>query len=93
MRISIDTNWMYNCLDIAKNFINKHHKDQSLFFSDVRLDLFILEDSAKAYGHIKGTYPSFRIRIHPYLSCQTPENTRMVIIVLVHELLHTIHPN
>jgi len=92
-RISLVANWMHNCLDIAKGFINKHHKDQSLFFSDVSLDLFILEDFVKAYGHIEGTYPYFRIGIHPYLSCQTPENNRLVIIVLVHEMLHAVHPN
>ncbi len=92
-KISVVANWMYNCLDIAKGFINKHHRDQSLFFSEVSLNLFILDEDVKAYGRIKGAYPRFRIGIHPCLSCQTLENSRMVIIVLVHQLLHAVHPN
>ena len=83
---------MYDCLDIAKGFINKHHKDQS-FFSDINLDLFILEDFIKTYGHIEERYPNFRIGIHPSLSGHTPENIRMLIVILVHQLLHAVYPN
>ena len=64
-----------------------------MFFSDINLDLFILEDFIKTYGHIEGRYPNFRIGIHPSLSGHTPENIRMLIIILVHQLLHAVYPN
>jgi hypothetical protein len=84
---------MYGCLSIAKEIINKHHKNCSSFFSGIQIDLFIQRDKEHVLGYITGTLPHFKIGIHSLLSRQTAEHTRMVIIILVHELLHLIHTN
>ena len=83
--------WMYDCLSVAKDIINKHHKDESNFFSRSKFTLFIQTDREYAYGYIDGTDGDYKIGIHPSLSEFTSENKRMLVIVLVHELLHCIH--
>jgi len=92
-RSSGSPGWMYGCLSIAKEIINKHHKNCSSFFSEIQIDLFIQSYKEHVLGYITGTFPHFKIGIHSLLSEQTAEHTRMVIIVLVHELLHLIHTN
>lgn len=55
--------------------------------------IFIQTDKPNAYGYISlGTHPLYNIGIHKTLSQYDKRNERMVTIVLVHELLHAIHP-
>ncbi len=87
--------WMYDCLDEAKKIIIEHHKtlDPREFFEKCEFRIFIQTDKPDAYGYVKlGTHPLYNIGIHKILSQYDKKNIDMVTIVLVHELLHTIHP-
>ncbi len=87
--------WMYDCLDESKSIILKHHTtvDPKEFLEKCEFRIFIQTDKPDAYGYIKlGTHPLYNIGIHKILAEPTKENIRMVIIVIVHELLHAIHP-
>lgn len=87
--------WMYDCLDEAKKIINTHHNevDAREFLEKCEFRIFLQTDKPNAYGYIKiGTHPLYNIGIHTILSNYDRINERMVTIVLVHELLHTIHP-
>lgn len=75
----------------AQSIINKHHKDESNFFSSCNFRLFFQDHWKEVYGYIDGTYPEYGIGLHIALKQLTYENARMIIIVLVHELLHAIH--
>lgn len=87
--------WMYECLEEAKNIIlNYHSVDGKEFLSRYKFNLFIQTDKEHAYGYINlDNYPYFNIGIHKILTKDTPDNRRMVRVVLVHELLHVIHPD
>jgi hypothetical protein len=89
------SDWMYDCLNEAKDIINNyHHEDCGQFLSKCTFNLFIQTDKEYAYSYISlDSYPHFRIGIHEVLAKDTPDNRRMVRVVLVHELLHAIHPN
>lgn len=88
-KTSID--WMYDCLEIAKYIIKKHHHPESADFDSSQFVLFIARDQ-DAYGCMNlEDNNSYKIGIHYSLSAETPENTRMLVIVLVHQLLHLIH--
>ena len=91
VKSEIPLDWMYECLSIAEDIINMHHKDESDFFSKSKFTLFIQNNWEYAYGYMDGTGGNYRIGIHPSLSELTSENRRMLIIILVHELLHCIH--
>lgn len=87
--------WMYDCLDEAKKIINAHHTqvDANEFLEKCEFRLYLQTDRPDAYGYIKlGTHPLYNIGIHKTLSELNNINSRMVTIVLVHELLHAIHP-
>jgi len=86
-KISID--WMYDCLEVAKYIIKKHHSESADFDSS-QFVLFIAKDQ-DVYGCMNLEDNSFKIGIHYSLSAKTPENTRMMVIVLIHQLLHAIH--
>lgn len=88
--------WMCNCLNDAKMIINAYHKgyDCKEFLSKSQFELFIQLDKQYAYGYIGlGMHPYYPIGIHNALKEDTMENRRMLIVVLVHELLHAIHPD
>jgi len=88
--------WMYDCLDEAKKIINTYHThvDAKEFLDKCEFRLYLQTDKPDAYGYIKlGTHPMYNIGIHKTLSELNSVNARMITIVLVHELLHTIHPD
>ena len=88
--------WMYDCLDEARKIIITYHThvDAREFLEKCEFRIWIQTDKPNAYGYVKlGTHPMYNIGIHNVLKEPTKENIRMVTIVLVHELLHTIHPD
>lgn len=88
--------WMYDCLDESKKIILTWHTqvDAREFLEKCDFRIFIQTDKPDAYGYIKlGTHPLYNIGIHKTLAEPTKENIRMVTIILVHELLHAIHPD
>lgn len=88
--------WMCNCLNDAKMIINAYHKnyDCKEFLSKSQFELFIQLDKQYAYGYIGlGMHPYYPIGIHNTLKEDTMEIRRMLIVVLIHELLHAIHPD
>ncbi len=89
-----DPIWMYESLEAAKQIIKLFHKDGADFVNRCSFRLFFQTDKAHAYGYITlGMHPYYRIGIHQSLAEKTPQNQRMIVIVLVHELLHAIHPD
>ena len=87
--------WMCDCLNEAKTIINTYHIDFECneFLAKSTFELFIQTDKEYAFGYITlGRHPYYRIGIHKMLEDNTPENKRVIIIVLVHELLHALHP-
>jgi len=92
---SID--WMNESLEAAKAIITKFHALDGLddFFKATTYSLFIQTDKPNAYGYIrlaKGA-SNFPIGIHTALAERDPRNQRMIVVVLVHELLHALHPD
>ena len=89
--------WMYDCLDEAKSIINLYHTtvDAKKFLEKTEFRLWVQTDKPTAYGYIVDPHiprPFYNIAIHKALSALDQKNIRMVTIVLVHELLHAIHP-
>ena len=83
--------WMYDCLNKAKSILLEHHNSGEII-NEYSFSLFVQSDMPNAYGYIMlGAPPHFQIGIHQALSEDTERNRRMVTIVLVHELLHTIY--
>jgi len=87
--------WMCECLSDAKNIINTHHSFDCIeFFKNSSFILFLQLDKQYAYAYIGMTGgPVYHIGIHNALSDNNQQNQRMLTIVLVHELLHAIHPD
>lgn len=94
--------WMYDCLDVAKGILLEHHRhydgtencDLDKFFSESTFELFIQKDRPYAYAYINANNGTpYPIGINYNFVTQTAENERMLHIVLVHELLHAIHPD
>lgn len=89
--------WMYDCLEEAKDVIKKYHTfcncDPKSFFRTSTYDLYVQKDRENAYAYINLMQSSrhFPIGVHPSLSVQTSYNQRALVVVLVHELLHSIH--
>ena len=90
----VDLDWMCECLEEAKGVITEHHTafDPS-FFDTARFELFLQLDMQYAYAYIVTGGPVYPIGIHNSLKEPTRENRRMLVITLVHELLHAIHPD
>ena len=93
-----ESEWMNACLKEAKDIIKKFHHycdcDTEGFFGTTTYDLYIQNDSQNAYAYINIISGSthFPIGIHPVLAERSPYNERALVIVLVHELLHALHP-
>lgn len=87
--------WMCESLEKAKRIILKYHKyDTREFFERSSFRLHIQLDIQYAYGYINLTRgPVYYIGIHNSLKEDTERNKRMLVVVLVHELLHAIHPD
>jgi hypothetical protein len=90
--------WMENSLAAAKSVVKIHHRfcscDTGSFFRGTTYALFVQTDRPNAYAYIALASGSrhFPIGVHPVLAEQTPWNQRALVVVLVHELLHAIHP-
>lgn len=88
--------WMYECLKEAKVIVEKYDVEYpSGFLQNATFSLYIQNDKEHAYGYITLTDGSrhFPIGIHSALSEKNARNQRMVTVVLVHELLHAVHPD
>ena len=86
---------MCECLDDAKKILNAHHSnDCREFFKITKYRLFIQQlEMQYAFAHIQLTHPVYSIGVHNALKEKTEPNKRMLTIVLVHELLHALHPD
>jgi hypothetical protein len=95
---SSGVDWMSDSLATAKGIITRFHVycvcEPETFFRATTYDLFIQENRPNAYGYITTASGArhFPIGIHPILKEPTPYNQRALTVVLVHELLHAIHP-
>ena len=86
--------WMCECLDDAKKILNAHHADCREFFKISKFRLFIQQlEKQYAFAHIQLTHPVYQIGVHNALKENNVPNRRMLTIVLVHELLHALHPD
>jgi len=86
--------WMCECLDDAKKILNAHHANCRKFFKISKFRLFIQQlEKQYAFAHIQLTPPVYSIGVHNALKKKTLPNKRMLTIVLVHELLHALHPD
>ena len=87
--------WMCDSLEKAKSIILQHHQYDCLeFLTRAKFPLSLQLDKQYAYGYIHTVGGLFNpIGIHSSLKDNTPRNQRMLVVVLVHELLHAIHPD
>jgi molecular chaperone DnaK len=96
--VSNDNNaicWMCDCLNDAKQLIIQHHiHDAKEFFENTQYEISLQDVKQYAYAFIQlGLHPYYPIGVHVSLSENTPRNYRMLKVVLVHELLHALHPD
>ncbi len=98
--------WISDCLEDAKNLIVEYHDEKpddksfvdcANFFAHKTFDVK-LQNNGNASGDINlirglPSQPSYKIFVHDFLKEDTRDNRRMVTVVLVHQLLHAIHPS
>lgn len=98
--------WLSDCLHDAQNMIIEYHQekpdDKSFidcvkFFANKTFSVKI-QNNGNASGDINligdlPSQPSYKIYVHDVLGHDTRDNRRMVTVVLVHQLLHAIHPS
>jgi hypothetical protein len=104
---TIDTSyWLSDCLKDAQNAIVEFHDempddsnfaDCTKFFSSKSFSVKI-QNNGNASGDIDlirdlPSQPSYKICIHDVFQDDTRDNRRMVTIILIHQLLHAIHPS
>ncbi|MDE1838846.1 MAG: hypothetical protein KGH87_02895 [Thaumarchaeota archaeon] len=98
--------WLSDCLKDAQNMIIEHHRERpdDLNFRDCATFLagktfgVKIQNNGNASGDINligdlPSQPSYKICIHDMLDYDTRDNRRMVTIILIHQLLHAIHPS
>ena len=87
--------WMCDCLYKAIEIIKAHHHElDPPFFNYAKFELSLQLDMQYAYAYIQMTGgPVYPISIHNSLKEKTDENQRILVVVLVHEILHAIHPD
>lgn len=89
-----EMSWMCECLSAAKDILKQHHAFDPGFFDRSSFELFMQADMQYAYAYIHLTGgPVYQIGIHAAYSEDTRENRRSLVVTLVHELLHAIHPD
>jgi hypothetical protein len=98
--------WLSDCLEDAKKLIIEHHDEKPddknfvdcvNFFANKIFDVKI-QNNGNASGDINlirglPSQPSYKICIHDVLKEDTRDNRRMITVILVHQLLHAIHPS
>lgn len=89
--------WVCGCLSKAINIIKTHHNHPEYnqdFFNIARFEIFLQLDMQYAYAYIQLTGgPVYPIHIHNSLKENSVQNERILVVTLVHELLHAIHPD
>lgn len=92
-----DYGWVCNCLAKAIEIIKTHHNHPEYhpdFFKTARFEIFLQLDMQYAYAYIQLTGgPVYPIHIHNALKENSEQNNRILVVTLVHELLHAIHPD
>ena len=97
---STSEDWMQTCLEEAKNAITSFHSpfcncDSKMFFGSTSYELYIQNDRPNVYAYIQigGRSSHFPIGVHPVFTERTPYYERALVVVLIHELLHAVHPD
>ena len=87
--------WMGDSLNKAIEIIKTHHKEfDKSFFDTAKFELSLQLEQQYVYAFIQMTGgPVYPISIHNSLKEKTDSNQRMLVVILVHELLHAIHPD
>lgn len=88
--IANNLHWIRNCLTKAKLILLEHHNSGEII-NKFSFSIFVQRDNPQVYAYISGDPPHFRIGIHPELSRESELTKRMLVVVLIHELLHTIY--
>ncbi len=98
--------WLSDCLKDAQNMILEYHDEKpddknfvdcAKFFVDKTFGVKI-QNNGNASGDINligdlPSQPSYKICIHDVFGYDTRDNRRMTTIILVHQLLHALHPS
>jgi hypothetical protein len=98
--------WLSDCLEDAKNMIvecydekpdDKIFADCAKFFASKIFDVK-LQNNGNASGDINlirnlSSQPSYKICVHDMFKENTRDNRRMVTVILIHQLLHALHPS
>ena len=87
--------WMCDSLSKAIEIIKTHHKEfDKSFFDTAKFELSLQLEKQYVFAYIQMTGgPVYPISIHNSLKEKTDSNQRMLVVILVHELLHAIHPD
>ena len=92
-----DYGWVCGCLAKAIDIIKTHHNHQEYhpnFFDTARFEIYLQLDMQYAYAYIQLTGgPVYPIHIHNALKDNSEQNNKILVVTLVHELLHAIHPD
>ena len=87
--------WMCDSLNKAIDILKTHHKEfDKSFFDTAKFELSLQLEKQYVFAYIQMTGgPVYPISIHNSLKEKTEQNQRMLVVILVHELLHAIHPD
>lgn len=92
-----DYGWVCGSLDKAIDIIKTHHNHPEYnpeFFDTARFEIYLQLDMQYAYAYIQLTGgPVYPIHIHNALKEESEQNKKIMVVTLVHELLHAIHPD
>lgn len=96
-RYSKDYGWVCDCLAKAIDIIKTHHNHPEFnpdFFNSAKFEIYLQLDMQYAYAYIQLTGgPVYPIHIHNSLKENSEQNKTILVVTLVHELLHAIHPD
>ncbi len=98
--------WLSDCLKDAQNVIIECHDEKpddrnfvdcAKFFASKTFGVKI-QNNGNASGDINlirdlPSQPSYKIYIHDTFQGDTRDNRRMVTVIIVHQLLHALHPS
>jgi molecular chaperone DnaK len=94
---SKDYGWVCDSLTKAIDVIKTHHNHPEYhpdFFDTARFEIYLQLDMQYAYAYIQLTGgPVYPIHIHNALKEKSEQNKKIMVVTLVHELLHAIHPD
>ena len=94
---SNEYSWVCGSLAKAIDIIKTHHSHPEYnpnFFTVSRFEIYLQLDMQYAYAYIQLTGgPVYPIHIHNALKEESESNKKILVVTLVHELLHAIHPD